>query len=101
MSTDKNFNVNVTPQAIATITAMSDELSRIRSLFGDSDERTVKAATSLAFSLCQMLMLRPVSISSDGNLDLHCNSEHLTYGVNYTGASYDKEHHVGEWSVNS
>jgi len=97
---DDEFTITVTHRAIDTITAMRDELARIQELFGDSDPRTVKAATTLAFSLTQLLMLRPTDLWSDGALDLGARNSFLRVGLNYTGASYN-EHHVGEWSVNS
>jgi hypothetical protein len=100
MATTTDTTITFTPEAIANITAMTDELSRIRSLFGDSDPQTLKAALSLARSLAQLLMLRPTRVTADGKHSLCGYTDFITFGVNYTGTSYN-EHGVGEWSVNS
>lgn len=102
--------LEITDEASKVIVNMRDKLSQARHAIGENDPMYVKMAESLAFSLITMLGLGG-RITADGDVDLYCVGEFITYGVNF----HSREHPdkgmrealrglnvvIGEWSVNS
>lgn len=93
--------VVVTAEAKNTIRNMLAEVERLSSEIGHGSLEHHRAALSLAETLGRMITFDGLSkISSDGDLDLLCETPWITFGVNYTGSSYNVNR-AGTWSINS
>jgi hypothetical protein len=99
----ENKTLELTQEALKTLHAMGDKVREIGANYGRESKEFSKAASSLAFSLIQMLNLGG-RISKDGELSLYCVTNNDVpylhdFGVNYHRS--DKDDTYGEWSVNS
>jgi hypothetical protein len=94
-----NKTIEFTEQAMDTIRNMGNEVRRLQYELGEDNKHFIAAASSLSLSLIQMMNLGG-KVMSDGEFSLICQNDYLTYGVNYTGTSYN-EYDAGTWSVNS
>lgn len=101
--------IEITDDASKVIVNMRDKLSNVRHAIGENDPMYVKMAESLAFSLTTMLGLGG-KITSDGDVELYCIGEYITYGVNFHSRKHPNDEYnefdlvrenLGEWSVNS
>lgn len=90
--------VEITEQAQRIIMSWQDDLWRLASEVGTLDQSYIKATESLARSLSTMLTMHGLErIMADGEHDLICTSEHLTFGVNRHMNTKPVGDHLPDW----
>ena len=92
-----------TDSADKTIYNMRMHVNNIGQYFGIGSKQYRDASISLMNCLSQMIHLGG-NIHSDGNLDLICVTDNITYGVNFHSSTNDVDEGCpipGTWSINS
>jgi hypothetical protein len=92
-----------TDSADKTIYNMRMYVNNIGLFYGIASKQYTDASNSLMNCLAQMIHLGG-KISSDGDLDLYCVTQNITYGVNFHSGQKSENEDApipGTWSINS